>query len=110
MPADEPPRKKTTMTSTVLVTGNTYPVKDQIKALGGRWDAAAKGWRVPAAKASQAQAIVSGAPKSSPRSDSTYRRAYRPGRWTGCSCGSREDAHGDLIPSARNCASCEHDA
>lgn len=32
-------------TSTVLVTGNTYPVKDSIKALGGRWDAIAKGWR-----------------------------------------------------------------
>lgn len=32
------------------------------------------------------------------------------GRWTGCSCGSREDSYGDLIPSDRNCASCEHDA
>ena len=25
--------------STVLITGNTYPVKDAIKALGGRWNA-----------------------------------------------------------------------
>jgi len=32
------------------------------------------------------------------------------GRWTGCQCGSRQDSYGDLIPSARNCASCEHDA
>lgn len=32
------------------------------------------------------------------------------GRRTGCSCGSREDAWGDLIPSSRNCSSCEHDA
>jgi hypothetical protein len=47
---------------TVLITGNTYPVKDQIKALGGHWDADAKGWRVPADKASQAQALVDGAP------------------------------------------------
>jgi hypothetical protein len=31
-------------------------------------------------------------------------------RRTGCSCGSREDYNGDLIPSDRNCASCEHDA
>jgi hypothetical protein len=31
-------------------------------------------------------------------------------RRTGCSCGSREDSSGDLIPSDRNCASCEHDA
>ena len=38
------------------------------------------------------------------------RTVRRHGRWTGCSCGSREDAAGDLIPSPRNCASCEHDA
>jgi hypothetical protein len=38
------------------------------------------------------------------------RRPSRPGKWTGCACGSREDSHGDLIPSPRNCASCEHDA
>jgi len=66
-----------TTQNTVLVTGNTYPVKDSIKALGGRWDAAAKGWRVPADKAAQAQALVAGAPKSAPRaaSASSYRRA-----------------------------------
>jgi len=32
------------------------------------------------------------------------------GRRTGCSCGSREDAHGCLIPSPNNCWQCEHDA
>jgi len=32
------------------------------------------------------------------------------GRWTGCSCGSREDEYGDLIPSSNNCAQCEFDA
>lgn len=46
---------------------------------------------------------------SSPISTAT-RRTSRPGRWTGCSCGSREDAHGQLIPARNNCASCEHDA
>jgi hypothetical protein len=50
--------------STVLVTGNTYPVKDSLKAMGARWDAANKGWRVPAAKAAAAQALVSGAVKA----------------------------------------------
>lgn len=49
--------------STVLITGNTYPVKDQIKALGGRWNGDAKGWMVPADKANAARALVSGAPK-----------------------------------------------
>jgi len=32
------------------------------------------------------------------------------GTWTGCSCGSRTDSYGDLIPSPRNCRSCNHDA
>lgn len=57
---------------TVLITGNTYPVKDQIKALGGKWDADSKGWRVPADKAEQAQALVAGAPQSSKSSKSGY--------------------------------------
>lgn len=43
---------------TVLITGNTFPVKDALKALGGRWDAANKGWRVPVAKAGEARALV----------------------------------------------------
>lgn len=38
------------------------------------------------------------------------RQTARSGRRTGCSCGSREDASGRLIPSPRNCRSCEHDA
>lgn len=92
--------------SSILVTGNTYPVKDAIKALGGRWDAAAKGWRVPADKAARAQALVSGAPKSAPRATSSYSRSYAPrGRWTGCSCGSREDN-----PRDSDCASCQYDS
>lgn len=48
----------TTKTTTVLITGNTFPVKDQLKALGGRWDAGAKGWRVPADKAVEAQELA----------------------------------------------------
>lgn len=41
-----------------LITGNTYPVKDSIKKLGGRWDPVAKGWMVPDDKASEARALV----------------------------------------------------
>jgi hypothetical protein len=43
---------------TVLITGNTFPVKEQLKALGGRWDAAARGWRVPADRADEARRLV----------------------------------------------------
>ena len=77
------------MSNTTLVTGNTYPVKDAIKALGGRWDAVAKGWRVPADKAAQAQALVAGAPKSAPRAAGSA-RSYAP-RTTCAGCGGRLD-------------------
>ncbi len=60
----------------VLITGNTYPVKDQLKALGGRWDANAKGWLVPDAKAAEAQKLV-GVPAAGP--------VKRPARGA-CSC------------------------
>lgn len=53
-----------TAASTVTITGNTYPVKDELKKLGGRWNAEAKGWDVPAAKAEAAWALVKGAPVS----------------------------------------------
>lgn len=42
----------------IAISGNTYPVKDELKALGGRWDADAKAWMVPDAKAAAARALV----------------------------------------------------
>lgn len=44
-----------------LITGNTFPVKDQIKALGGRWNPLQKAWEVPDDKESQAISLVNGA-------------------------------------------------
>jgi hypothetical protein len=46
-----------------LITGNTYPVRDRLKALGGRWDAIRKGWVVPDSKAEEAARIVPAATK-----------------------------------------------
>lgn len=56
-----------------LITGNTYPVKDQLRALGGRWDARRRGWEVPEDRATEARALVERpAPKAS-------RNALHPG-------------------------------
>jgi hypothetical protein len=41
-----------------IITGNTYPVKDQLRALGGRWVAQVKGWHVPDAREAEARALV----------------------------------------------------
>jgi ATP-dependent DNA helicase UvrD/PcrA len=48
------------MSTRVDITGNTYPVKDRIKALGGRWNGVSKCWSVPADKADEARALVAG--------------------------------------------------
>ncbi len=59
------------------ITGNTYPVKDQLRALGGTWSGRDKAWIVPDALADQARAIVQGAPARAPRRPrygSTYTR------------------------------------
>lgn len=42
----------------IAISGNTYPVKDQLKALGGRWDAASKCWQVPEEQAAVARVLV----------------------------------------------------
>jgi hypothetical protein len=51
----------------VTITGNTYPVKDKLRAIGGRWNPAAQGWDVDESKADEARAIVDLAPAGSPR-------------------------------------------
>lgn len=71
--------------TTVAITGNTYPVKDQIKALGGRWNPDQKAWMVPADKADAARRLVAGAGTTKSKSsrssrynsiEQTYRRRY----------------------------------
>jgi hypothetical protein len=41
--------------------------------------------------------------------DMPRRRTGGHGRRTGCSCGSREDSSGEIIPSPRNCKQCNFD-
>jgi len=57
---------------------------------------------------SLAMAVGATAARASARYERRGARSH--GRRTGCSCGSRENRHGDLIPSASNCWQCEHDA
>jgi hypothetical protein len=63
------------------ITGNTYPVRDQLRALGGRWNAAAKCWEVPDDKAAEANRLVF--PLSSGKFP-TGRRSPRVCRTCGC--------------------------
>lgn len=62
----------------VAIGGNTYPVRDQLRDLGGHWDAASKAWMVPASNAEAARALVASAPKRS------FARRGFGGRGGGC--------------------------
>jgi hypothetical protein len=50
----------TTLFETVV--GNSYPVREGLRALGGRWSPILKVWRVPADKLAEAQALVDRGP------------------------------------------------
>lgn len=59
------------------ITGNTYPVKDALRAMGGKWDAGRKAWLVPDDKAAEAAELVAAAPRSSyPRMSRSYGSSY----------------------------------
>ena len=44
----------------VAITGNTYPVKEALKALGAKWNPEKKAWMVVPTLATKAQEIVAG--------------------------------------------------
>jgi hypothetical protein len=69
------------------ISGNTYPVKEQIRALGARWNADKKGWDVADEKADQAKAIVAAAPAKAPANGQS---SYRPSRCKTCGCAASQ--------------------
>ena len=86
--------------STILITGNTYNVKDALKALGGRWDSAARGWRVPAEKSDAARALV-----SAPTAKASFQSARLVCRSCGQS-GTRGDYPFSTMPGSGRCDDC----
>jgi hypothetical protein len=63
------------MTTLSLITGNTYPHRQALRALGGRWNPIAQGWEVPAELADRCRALVAGGrPAYTPRTVSTVTR------------------------------------
>lgn len=48
----------------IPLSGNTYPVKEELKKLGARWDGDAKFWSVPESNLDKAKALIEGAAKA----------------------------------------------
>jgi hypothetical protein len=90
----------------VAITGNTYPVKEQLKALGARWNGDRKAWMVTPDKVEAAKAIVAGAGAKKPYSGGRARSFGRGGAWNGCSMGCRDGAPN---PRCRQCCFDEYD-
>lgn len=61
----------------VYVTGNTYAVKDRLKAAGCHWDGERRQWWIGAAKQAAIAAIVGGLDgQPAPKEDLSTRRVY----------------------------------
>ena len=87
-----------------LITGNTYPVKDKLRELGGHWVPSSKSWSVPSERAAEARKLVAEAPVA-PRTQQgshSFRRAScactEDGCCArGCRCGSECNCRGGPI-------------
>lgn len=74
-----------------IITGNTYPVRAELRALGGKWNPDAKAWEMPDDKADQARAIVAAAGPAVPlyqRSNYARRRSRYGSTYTRFSSGA----------------------
>jgi hypothetical protein len=80
----------------VAITGKTFPVRGELKLMGGRWDAGKGAWMVPAEKAEEAWALVGGKPENDGQYRQTWGRSTgRPMYWrtsggSGVSCGCED--------------------
>jgi len=88
----------------VAISGNTYPVRAELDALGGIWNGAIKAWMVPANRAEEAKRLVSQGTVKKPSWRALRTNPSR-GRRTGCSCGSVEGQS-----RSSDCWTCKHDA
>ena len=86
------------------ITGNTYPVREHLKALGAKWDPEQKAWMVPDEQAEKAREIMRNAPLKSTKAE-----GYRPTKCVVCGVVARRNPRGYMEPKIyRNgeCADC----
>ena len=62
----------------VEIGGNTYAVREQLKAMGGKWHAARRVWLVPDDRAEEARKLVAGAVKLRGNADDEKRPTHYP--------------------------------
>lgn len=87
--------------NTIAITGNTYPVKEKLKAIGAKWNADIKAWMVAPEKQDEAKKIVESVGPIKPRATgfrSRYSSNYASAGRRCPNCGSRscDGAWGNL--------------
>jgi hypothetical protein len=68
------------MTKMVAIMGDTFSVKDKLKALGAKWDPTRKKWMISEDKAEEAKKIVWHADRCGYCRSTTDLKYYRDGR------------------------------
>jgi hypothetical protein len=87
--------------SMVPVEGKTYDIRDKLRDMGGRWDAARKVWLVPQSQHARAVALLPVAAPRAPRAPSANRftratpRGWRPCGYPGCNPGYCDECSGE---------------
>jgi hypothetical protein len=85
------------------ITGNTYPVRDSLKALGGKWDPEKKAWLVPDSKVVEARKLVEGGGNGATTTSTSTKLAFR---YTKCQiCGAQADRYTKIYRSGE-CRDC----
>jgi hypothetical protein len=83
----------------VAITGDTYPLRAQLKAMGAVWDNAARVWKIAPERAAQAQALVDQRPADQRAAAETPFPAARPSTpsaYEGAAAPYEEDPLADL--------------
>jgi len=85
------------------VGGNTYPVREKLAALGGKWDPAIKAWRIPTERVTEAKVIVASAGPKQP-----FSGARSSGQRRSTGCGGRYECYeceecGDMVTPGTRC-------
>jgi hypothetical protein len=91
-----------------LVSGDTFAVREVIKANGGRWNAASKVWEVPSGKVAALEIAINTAPKATAKpAAKSARPAYAARPAASGTCRAR--GCGRPVYAAGYCRSCGHD-
>jgi len=89
-PGDSPQKADGSAETLVALTGDTYPLRAQLKAMGAVWDSAGRVWKIAPERAAQAQALVEHRP-------AVETPPVASARWSPATQGTDEQDQADLL-------------